>query len=91
MVIGWLVNWYDLPDVCLYIVERLKWSAFIYLQDGAPAEHWGAHEHHAIAWHCSRRGIVNIVWLKNHLAVGSHWYTVSICQGKSSVIVQNWV
>lgn len=63
----------------------------IYLQYGAPAEHWRAHEHHAIAWDSGWRSIVNVMWFKNHFTVGSHGYAVTICQCEGSVIVQNRV
>ena len=61
----------------------------VHLQYRAPVEHRGAHEHHAVTRDSSWRRVVDIMWLENHFAVGSHGYTISIRQGESFVVVQH--
>lgn len=59
------------------------------LKDRLPVQHRGAHEHHAIAGHCGRGGVVDVVGLKHHLTVRRHRDAVTISQGQGLVVVQD--
>ena len=62
-----------------------------HLQYGAPAEHGGAHEHHAVARHGGGGGVLDVVRLEHHLAVGRHGDAVAVGQRQRLVVVQHRV
>ena len=61
------------------------------LQDGAPVQAGAAHVHHAIARHCGWGGVVDVVRLKDDLAVGRHGDAISVGQSQGLVVVQHRV
>ena len=61
------------------------------LQDGIPVQDGATHEHHAIARHCGWRSVVDVVHLKDDLAVGRHGDAVTVSQGQGLVVVQHRV
>ena len=60
-------------------------------QDGFPVQNGAGHEDHAVSGHSGWRGVVNVVDLKDDLAVGGHGDSISVSQGQSLVIVQHRV
>jgi len=61
------------------------------LNDGAPVENRAAHEDHSIARDGGRRCVVNVVNLKDDLAVGGHRDTIPVGQSERLVVVQHRV
>lgn len=62
-----------------------------HLQNWAPVKHRRTHEDHAVAGDGSRGGVVNVVRLKDDLAVGSHGNPITIGEGQRAVIIQHRV
>lgn len=60
-------------------------------KDGLPVEDGAGHEHHAVPGHSSGGGVVDVVYLKDDLAVWSHGDTVSVSQGQGFIVVQHRV
>lgn len=67
--------------------ERLQ----SYLKNRTPVQDRRTHENHAIPWDSSRRSIVNVMRLKNNLAVWSHGNAIAIGKGESFVVIQNGI
>ena len=62
-----------------------------YHEDGSPLETGAAHEDHAVARHRGGGRVVNVVHLKDDLAVGRHGDAVSIGKGQLLGVVQHRV
>ena len=58
------------------------------MEDWVPVQSRRAHVHHAIAGYCGRRSIVNIVWLKDKLAVRVHGDAISVGQCQRLVVIK---
>ena len=67
--------------------ERLQ----SYLKNGTPVQDRRTHENHSIPWDGSRRSIVNVMRLKNNLAVWSHGNAIAIGKGEGFVVIQNGI
>ena len=62
-----------------------------YLQNRPPFQSGAAHVHHAHARHGGRGGVVDVVGLKENLAVWRHGDAVAVGQGERLVVVQHRV
>ena len=61
-------------------VKKKNPKPFLTFEDRIPVQDGTAHKDHTVSGDSSRRGIVNVVHLKDDLTVGSHWNTVTIGQ-----------
>ena len=59
-----------------------------YVQDWHPAKSWAAHEYHSVTWHGGRGSVVNVVRLKDNLAVCGHRNAIAVGKGESLVVVK---